>query len=382
MFSAILLVVASWGGASFPSATGAVVFDKTANELYEYAIAEYQRLQIGARTVVAEQVVNDDGLLSDIRTVFTIVVAGNGARIQPVTKPQSAVTLFPRLALHKGLAKSFVVLAESEYESGNSTAATAVLAETIKYGQNITRMGAMYHQALGVTLQQIALRPLWEHRDEISERAASPLPKLAQRGLEFDQARWTMDAVLAESAVRSKSWKDFFVPFFIDADDELESVMPPEEEKQFLAEYAKTSSQLHGRMVAVLSQPETQWQQRANALINQKPDEKEFSGKRFAAMDWGPVPTYLKMIVKNRARMRLLKVVSQLAVFREQHGQFPRSLHDLADTRVVTDPLTGSAFGYHLTADSYELFSAGYGETGRIYLWERREVEFTDPPLS
>jgi hypothetical protein len=89
----------------------------------------------------------------------------------------------------------------------------------------------------------------------------------------------------------------------------------------------------------------------------------------WASLDSSSVPEpALKIELRRRTQLRLLIAHSLVQKVRWETGLLPASLGVLEDQNAVRDPLTGNSFMYKLDGSTYELYSQGLPETGRIDL--------------
>lgn len=173
----------------------------------------------------------------------------------------------------------------------------------------------------------------------------------------IDEARATIEPLLSEALTDTES------------EDNRRTLERLQKEFQSLLNQPSAYQRLRVELRRVITQG---WQAIADAASLHggrfhEPKLKEYdSDTLFAALASlvQPMDLLARRYWEQRTRRRLMLVHLMLREYRLREGRYPDSLELLNLQELAIDPFSGQPFGYRLTGERYQLFSAGVAGNG------------------
>ncbi len=343
-----------------------------------------RRLQLCATTTGPQANTLRRALVSDYGAVFKDIQDGLSKPVMYTIAKPTAMTLFPELSEFKAIAKLMIVKAEVEFAEGQQDAAASTLAQVLDFARVVRPTNGVVHYLVAISMESLGCSAVANHLGELSVRGAKSLEAAADRSLHESglqsviETEFTMlDRSLAAIADRMRG----FTP-----QDRARST---EEEDLAAKSWGAGASSAQGGFSTVsrqkyreaadaaeslLSRPESEW----SAAIGSSPTEYlDVNSAESMAIDKAglSVPSAggtVLVELKHRARMRILRLICRVIVYRGEHKKLPPALASVADGPTRFDPITGRDFRYEVFPDHFELYTGGTGVTGRIDLANRK----------
>lgn len=314
------------------------------------------------------------------KRALDLVRAGNA---KPIFNPRSKMNgapLFPEFAGFKQIAKLFTAEARVRFADGDTGGATQSIVDCLTFSDRIghfVEIGSL----VSIACTSIILAEVEADLRVLSQRDAQALAVAADAMLQKPVAM--IDGVKGETQLLDSC---------IDAAiaDVTKHVGDQADGSEAAAIWSKFSSELQGLspsqlrslkgqvadgirsrlngILATLQGPETGWT--AGESADQAPvDLRDFLVQIMLPV-YGPG---MNSAARSRTQLRLLRLHGAIISFLWEWHRLPKQLGELQDPAIIDDPIAGKPFHYEVKGvSSYDLWSDGWGDTGKVELRYRR----------
>lgn len=320
---------------------------------------------------------------------FQLVHQGLGKPIRDPRDPKSfdANTIFPELPSFRSIARAYSKDMYALFADGQPNAAVQRGLEALRFSQQIDGF-TLIQMLVSVSMQSIVLAEFDRDMALIPEVQTQNIIDLVTESVE-QEPMW-VTATLYEDEYSRRFLRDY-----ASGTVHLTDIVVPDPEvdetcKELDGLDRRARADLARRVEAILDdrvrlvrdvggQPESEW------FI-------EFAGGSTGdrLLDFlsqvlhVPIAQSQTTEARLRTQLRLLRLHAAIAQFRWRNVRLPSSLDELRQPEYVADPLSQKPFLYRrLAGDTYELYSEGVRQTGRIdlrYVRQAPEPEWPSPP--
>ncbi|MBS1714143.1 MAG: hypothetical protein JST30_07375 [Armatimonadetes bacterium] len=349
------------------------------------------RSQVGDQVWEESQMVRagDLGWLNTHRAVsnkasqaIETVRAGND---KPVSDPRTGyrlTTTVPELVYFKNLTRVMVVRATVQFADGQPRDAVRTLDGALRFSSGVQETGVLINFLVGIAMQSIVLRG---YNDNLSRLPLPDLERLARSPIGKDdstaarsclQREATSIQTMFDELARDRTKTEDFLANDPADDSEtsngikrLKSLPDSEFVAAVQAAKAGTLARIK-RIDAILGSPEPRWSGLISQFESGEANDKSPVGILSESFALGS--QILAAELKRRMQLRLFRVHVLVRRHRLMANKLPDTLDQLGDQNLTVDPLTGKPFVYEVSGDTYQLYSRGTEQTGRIDLvWKK-----------
>jgi hypothetical protein len=320
------------------------------------------------------------------RRALELVRTGNSKPMFDPRRKVDATTLFPEFAGFKQIARLFAAEARVRFADGDTAGATQSIVDCLTFAErfgHFCEIGSL----VGIACTAIILAEAESDLRVLSQRDAVTLAIAADSLLQRPTA--LLDGVRSEAALLASSVDQAI-------DDVSNRAPDPSEDPDADQTWAKYTAELRGLspsqrqalkgqvvagldsrlmgILATLSGPEQGWTEGEPA--DQAPTRLTDFIVQICLPVYGQA---MNAAARSRTQLRLLRLHGAIISFLWEWHRLPKKLDELQNAAITENPVAGKPFHYQATgASSYELWSDGCGETGKIELKYRRSAGASD----
>ncbi len=313
--------------------------------------------------------------------VLALIQSGNRKGGERIMLGDGLLELFPEYAYFKSMAKLAMLVAHAEFAEG-TTGKGAELCESIVRMSSAIKKGPLIGYLVGTACDTIVYAEIERSLPRLKIPDLVRLETVAELGLdiksvqsslraEFGFMNHVLDQLFAAAKGQpplSDAYRELLEDEASKAQIELIRSLAPNEQTELRARLQRRITDYVDRLTAQIEKPESQWQ----AILPESQSELDMilddTLPLFEGTTW--------VVARTRTQARLLRLHARIQSYRWEDGQLPTE-SAITPASLWDDPLTGKKFVYKpIGPDSYELYSEGVTQTGRI------DLRYVRPPES
>lgn len=330
--------------------------------------------------------------------VAELLKAGN---LKPVHDPRSeydATTLFPEYAHFKSVGRSLGKIAYVQLADGNSAAATTTLLEGLKFARNVSRVGPLISNLVGVAIQSIVLAEFEKYLDKFSAKdVLKILTTVSQMLEEPEPLLATMAAERKHFSENHRVWNASLKDILPEGDPLYEKLMAMDDAtRREVLSLAQAKVSYYIRSIEdTLKSGESNWLNfKDDWMTGMQTDRNRLESVAEVADAFAVVATpvfanVFKVAARTKTQLRLLRLHAYVLRYRWDFDRLPNKLEHAVPSDSILDPFSKKEFVYEpLGHHGYRLYSQGFQDVGPIELRYRpisstgSEEDGPRPPLS
>ncbi|MCH8274120.1 MAG: hypothetical protein IH851_04960 [Armatimonadetes bacterium] len=287
---------------------------------------------------------------------------------------------FAELFAFREVGRAFEAEVYWKFSEGRTAEGTRSIVDCLTFGHNI-QSGSLVHYHIGCAIESAMFKQVEQRLQQFSKADANRLEQFADKVLRLPpQHQFAVKREIAH-AVHFNDYMFNAFESMLTTWNELPEAEREDLEEQYPLLKLFPEMTLAGRervkrrvltfwlqldldLAGIFRRPESEWE------LPGPP--KEDAPLNAALSD--TVSTWnlsIRRAVEIRTRFRLMRLHALIIQFRWEYDRLPNSLDELKAVKAVKDPLTGGEFVYERDEGSYELYSRGNEDTGRIFLTYR-----------